>query len=258
MRGRPVQAKRAAERAVAGYHEMGMQQHPAALQAAGVIVDADLQLAQRTPYPFPGGWQNALERLKQICEQYERQYGPHSPLTLAAAVTYGIEVAGWRNSKAGKALLEAAERDARTWLGEHHPHRLRALYGLSSAAVLSGNFQAGLEFAEQAYEGQQRVLGEHHPDTLFSLLQMGVARYLVHEDKAAVDAQRRAYEGLRDVLGWRNHEVWRAWISLRYSNVPAPVLRVAFRAGSAAVEGFSWIRARVRGSTHHREPRDIA
>jgi tetratricopeptide (TPR) repeat protein len=257
MRGRPMQAKRAAERAVADYDEMGMQQHPAALQAAGVIVDANLQLAQRTPYPFPGGWQKALGRLKQICEQHERQYGPHSPLTLAAAVTYGVEVAGWHDSRAGKALLEAAERDARTWLGEQHPHRLRALYGLSSAAVLSGDFQAGLEFAKQAYEGQRRVLGENHPDTLFSLLQMGVARYLVHDDKAAVDAQRRAYDGLREVLGWLNHEVWRAWVSLRLGNVPAPVVRGAFRAGTAVVKGFSWIRAHVRGSTHHREPRDV-
>jgi len=250
MRGRPMQAKRAAERAVAGYREIGMEQHPAALQAAGVIVDADLLIAQRTPYPFPGRWRKSLDELQQICERYERQYGPHSPLTLAAAVTYGIEVAGWRNSRAGKALLEAAERDARAWLGEHHPHRLRALYGLSSAAVLSGDFQAGLELAEQAYDGQRSILGERHPDTLFSLLQMGVARYLVYDDAVAVDAQRRAYEGLRDVLGWRNHEVWRAWISLRYSNVPAPVFRGAHWAGTAAVRGFSWLRTHARGLTH--------
>jgi tetratricopeptide (TPR) repeat protein len=250
MHGRPAPAKRAAERAVAGYRELRMEHHPSALEAAGLIVDADLMVAQRAPYPFVG-WRKSLEELRQIYERYEKRYGPHNPLTLAAAITYGIEVAGWGSSAAGRTVLADAEREARTRLGELHPHRLRALYGLSTAAVLAGDFRAGLDFAEQAYRGQLRVLGEQHPDTLFSLLQMGVARYLVHSDDEAIQAQRRAYEGLRKVLGWRNHEVWRAWVSLRYSNLPAPVLRGGFRVGTTAVKGYDKLRTFVGGLTGH-------
>jgi hypothetical protein len=90
---------------------------------------------QRKPNPFSGGERKPLEKLHEICELYVQQYGSHSPLTLAAVVHYGIELAGWYPPPAGRRILEAAERECRIRLGEQNPHRLRALYGLSMAAM---------------------------------------------------------------------------------------------------------------------------
>jgi hypothetical protein len=226
LRGRPLAAKRAAERAVNGYRERGMEHHPAFLEASLALLDANFAIIARTPYGI-GGWRperRVLDELRDLRDAYADRYGTASPLAIAANINYGTQMARWTAGQAQDILVAAAEA-ARQALGEQHPYRLRARYGLSHVAMLSSRYPEALEAATEAYDGQRRVLGENHPETLFSQLQAGVARRLVHDDEIAAELIRQATNRMTRTLGITHDEVWRAWVCRLSLHVPAPVVR---------------------------------
>jgi hypothetical protein len=229
LRGKPLAAKRAAERAVDGYRERGMEHHPAFLEASLALLDANFAIIARTPYGIDG-WRperRVLDELRELRDAYADRYGTASPLTIAANINYGTKLARWTAGQAQDILVAAAEA-ARQSLGEQHPYRLRAIYGLSHVAMLSSRYPDAMKAATEAYDGQRHVLGENHPETLFSQLQAGIARRLVHDDEIAAELIHQATNRMTRVLGITHDEVWRAWISRLSLPVPAPVIRSIF------------------------------
>ena len=225
IRGHPVLAKRAADRAVAAFREAGMEHHPACLEAIGLGVDMQLGgTIGLKPLPYSGQERKPLAELERLRGEYRSRYGEHSPFTLAVTVRYGELLANWGDTEAGRGILEEAEHAARVWLGEHHPQRLRALYGLSQAAAIQRDFQTAADLAGRAFEGQRLVLGERHPDTLVSLVHHGLMRYFLG-DAAGADSVRRAAGELRKMYGPLNFEFGHASFAQAFTYLPAPAVR---------------------------------
>jgi TIR domain len=228
LTARPILAQRAATQAITAYREKGWDNHPACLEATGIVIDAEVTIFSRKP-----GWREPgklLAELDKLWHDYSRQYGPDNPLTLAARVNYALQAAAW-TSPGSRETIREAEQVARAWLGEDHPYRLRAVYGLSMAAVFDKDLQTGLDLAREAYEGQRRILGEHHPDTLTSALQLAVTRYLLNGDVTAIAPVRSASRELRQILGPVHFDVWRGRFAEAFMLLPAPLFRgVAFGA----------------------------
>jgi hypothetical protein len=224
-RGEPVQAKRAAERAIEGYRQRGHLRHPGLLAATQVALSAKLDITARTPYvPFLRRDRPILSEMRETRDEYITQFGRESPLTLAATINYGIALARWNDGQDHGILLDA-ERTARRVLGMRHPLRFRALYGLSFVALLSRRFADAAEAATEAYEGHRIALGEWHLDTLFSQLQAGITRRLQGEEQGGKSMILEASTRMTQVLGAKNDEVWRSWISVAFLPVPGRVLR---------------------------------
>ncbi|MED7925965.1 TIR domain-containing protein [Nonomuraea sp. LP-02] len=254
LTSRPGVARAAAEKALASFERAGLAQHPLAFEAAVALVDAELAAFAHRPAPFGKVDREQLARMRTLCEEYERTLGPSNPLTLSAQVSYGINLAGWQDAAAGRAVLEAADEQARTVLGELHPIRLRIRYGLSCAAMRAFDFPLAADLAGRAYDGQRLVLGERHPDTLKSLLQLGIARYNVRNGDGAGrdDAEAReliseARRGLSEVHGLWHDEVVRGYIAEVFGALPRPLFDGMMQATNLATAAPARLRRALKG-----------
>ncbi|MEV1171430.1 TIR domain-containing protein [Nonomuraea sp. NPDC049784] len=244
---RPSVARATAERAIASFERADLAQHPLAFEAAVALVDAELAAFSHRPYPFGKVDREQLARMKELCEEYERRLGPSNPLTLSAMVGYGINLAGWQDATAGRAVLEAADEQARAVLGKGHPIRLRILYGLSGAAMHALDFPLAAAFADRAYRDQRLVLGERHPDTLRSLLQLGIARYNQRDDAEARELISQARRGLSEIHGLWNDEVLRGYIAEAFGALPRPLFDGMIGATRFAISAPSKVRRVLKG-----------
>ncbi|RBQ14980.1 hypothetical protein DP939_37985 [Spongiactinospora rosea] len=246
---RPRLAMAAAERALAGFERAGLAQHPLAFEAAVALVDAKLSAFARSPNPFTKMDRQQLVRMREVCEEYERRLGPANPLTLSARVAYGISVAGWQDGRTGRAILEAADQDARAALGERHPIRLRIQYGLSGAAMNLHDFETSAEYASRAYHGRLIVLGEQHPETLASLMQLGIARVSLSDDPEAAEMIKQATRGLQKIHPLWHGEVVRGYIAQGFGSLPRPVYEGMMRATFLATEAPGALKRMLKNWT---------
>ncbi|MGW2143369.1 TIR domain-containing protein [Nonomuraea bangladeshensis] len=249
LTSRPGVARAAAEKALASFGRAGLAQHPLAFEAAVALVDAELAAFAHRPAPFGKVDREQLARMRTLCEEYERSLGPSNPLTLSAQVGYGINLAGWQDAAAGRAVLEAADEQARTVLGELHPIRLRIRYGLSCAAMRALDFPLAADLAGRAYDGQRLVLGERHPDTLKSLLQLGIARYNTRDgdDAEARELISEARRGLSEVHGLWHDEVVRGYIAEVFGALPRPLFDGMMQATNLATAAPARLRRALKG-----------
>ncbi|GAT66692.1 serine/threonine protein kinase [Planomonospora sphaerica] len=244
--GGDARVREAARKALEEFGRAGLPEHPAAFEAAAVLVDAELALHARRPYPFGRADREQLGAMERLCRDHHERFGPDNPLTLSARASHGIHLVRWGDPERGRAVLRAVEEDARLLLGDRRPSRLRALYGLSVAALLTKDHPAAADLAEQAYRGQCLVLGEHHPDTLFSLMQLGIARTLTGGNPRAVATVRRARRGLAEVLGPRHEEIVRGHVSEVLGGLPRPVLLAVVHAADFLNQAPGAVRRAVR------------
>ncbi|NUT43076.1 MAG: hypothetical protein HOV86_24120, partial [Thermoactinospora sp.] len=245
--GQPRRSAAAARRALEEFERAGSAGHPRALEAAILLAGAELAAYARRPYPFGGGTdKEQLAELARLRDTYERTLGATNPLTLVIRAGYGVQLAGWHDPEAGRAILVAVAGDARSAYADDHPIHLRISYCLSGVAMLLEDFGQAEELAGQAYEGLRTALGEQHPDTLLALLQYGIAGACLRAGPEPRERIARAQQGLRQHFGPLHDDMLRSYIARAFTSLPQPVLQGLIRVTNTATRLPGYLR-RVLG-----------
>ncbi|MFI6485691.1 TIR domain-containing protein [Nonomuraea sp. NPDC050663] len=241
--GQPRRSAAAARRALEEFERAGSAGHPRALEAAILLAGAELAAYARRPYPFGGGTdKEQLAELARLRDTYERTLGATNPLTLVIRAGYGVQLAGWHDPGAGRAILVAVAEDARSAYADDHPIHLRISYCLSGVAMLLEDFGQAEELAGQAYEGLRTALGDRHPDTLLALLQYGIAGACLRAGPEPRERIARAQEGLRQHFGPLHDDMLRSYIARAFTSLPQPVLQGLIRVTNTAPKLPGYLR----------------
>ncbi|GAA4070720.1 tetratricopeptide repeat protein [Nonomuraea soli] len=241
--GRPRRSAAAARRALEEFERTGSAGHPRALEAAILLAGAELAAYARRPYPLGGATdKEQLAELARLRDTYERTLGATNPLTLVIRAGYGVQLAGWHDPEAGRAILVAAAEDARSAYADDHPIHLRISYCLSGVAMLLEDFGQAEELAGQAYEGLRTALGDRHPDTLLALLQYGIAGACRHGGPEPRERIARAQQGLRQHFGPLHDDMVRSYIARVFTALPQPLLQGLIKVTNTATRLPGYLR----------------
>ncbi|MBB5960199.1 tetratricopeptide (TPR) repeat protein [Saccharothrix tamanrassetensis] len=219
-RGEAGKARKAAGEVADAFRAAGMVEHPLHLQAVAFRAEAELQVALTDIGSRNQVWERSAQRIGELRADYERRYGPDSPLTLNLLVMEGKAIVSrGRPRQALELLAEVGARVARV-LGEDHPLHYRVRHATAQCHGQLDDHERQGAILEDLLPRQVAALGRTHPDSLATRLDLGLCHVMT--DRIA-EGNRMMSEASRELraLGW-SEPALAAWLSLIFSNLPAP------------------------------------
>ena len=218
-------ARRRAFAVLAAYTERGLAGHTNALEAARLYAEARLALSFWELRTDPMTWQEAVDELRLLRDEFARTYGHRNVLTLNLVVAYAEALIAVGRPGSARRAVEAVRDDLLDRLGERHPVHLRALMVLGYAAGQCGRDDASRDHFARAYEGQRHVLGETHPHTLRSRFELAVVLRMAGDTATA----NRHLAELRRIapasVGWQTDLTGQTMVASVLSLLPTAIWR---------------------------------
>jgi tetratricopeptide (TPR) repeat protein len=219
--GRLTDARRAARRLVAAFHDSGLDGHPFCLDAVGLLTEAELTLDLMEMNLHEENWPKIVREATAAHAEYERTLGPDNARTLAAAYQRDFALIRQGKSQAALSTLTATESHVHRALGSDHPLRYRVTYAITLAYGQLGDVERQRVILAELLSQQERTLGTYHPDTATTQLDLGIALALLGDRHQAIAMVDEAATHIARALPLRADLRTRAEITVRFIRLPS-------------------------------------
>ncbi|MGH3438372.1 MAG: TIR domain-containing protein [Sciscionella sp.] len=220
QQGRIRAARQTAADVVTAYQRLGIDSHPACLDAIGLQAEADMTVDLTEMHLDTGQWDRRQAELGEAYDSYRRTLGEDNPRTLAARLQRDLALVSRGRPKQALGALADTERALARVLGETHPLRYRACYAMTLAHAQLRDHPRQLAILQELLSSEVKSLGPYHPDTITTHLDVGIVLALTGQLELGRRYANEAVHHIGDELSWRTGLRTRAKISQLLMHLP--------------------------------------
>lgn len=190
--GKLEKAKLLYERALLGFENKGVREHPRTLDTLNNLGHLHASM---------GDFNGAKEYCYRALRGWENLSGPEHPSTLNAVHNFGELLRLMGDLNGAKAYFDRALLGYEKVFGRVHPYTLGTVLCLGNVLKAKGAYQHAKKFYDRALLGFESVYGGQHPETLNTVHNLGNLLKDMGDLRGAKDYYDRALQGFETVLG---------------------------------------------------------